>query len=449
MRKYLIFKKTRADSKAATLPEFLKSLDDLERSPPAIQDAFKAHDGQTLLKNTAMSSMAREPNAVALMMNLVSVAYRLIKSDPLRFNDTTEDGACLGVAAEDWTRAYSVVSFAHKRIDRSYGNPGAKVTIKPLLWGNPHAGEAARSIGNAGAGGGGKDDGDDQDGDRGGQTLDNGTIADAGMRVLADLRQGGKTYDEKRAEPKSRDEERAQRNRVYETLTTAVVTGAGYPRDKKGEAGRVNHAPPVSRRDGALWIQQMKKKLVIVPATDDAVTLEQLVERANSAGVGADVEGDLAVQDSIGAANANTIDAANNDVALAQLERDLIDGIGSEPKQDASADPVMTAATILTSETTVNLAGFVETMDALGWTDRLAGYYDTGKVLINPKGPGVCAEFGLTPGQIVGKFLFPFWGVSWLGPYRGPTGLGLGFFRIFWIFRRPRPLGPPLASGFG
>jgi hypothetical protein len=57
---------------------------------------------------------------------------------------------------------------------------------------------------------------------------------------------------------------------------------------------------------------------------------------------------------------------ANNNITLAQLERDLINNINSEPKQDTFINPIIMAATILTSEIIVNLARFVEMMDALG-----------------------------------------------------------------------------------
>ncbi len=56
---------------------------------------------------------------------------------------------------------------------------------------------------------------------------------------------------------------------------------------------------------------------------------------------------------------------------------------------------------MLTSEAVSFLADFQATMKHLNWD--LDEYYTLSRVRVNLQGSGDCPQFGLTPGQVVGK----------------------------------------------
>jgi hypothetical protein len=421
VREFLVFKKVRlGKQKTQTLPEFLKTVKDVAASTDQTRRYIQQHDTKKILTNAEVGNRTETANAAAHMFEFVKRAWRLICAHPDRFCAQPPDPLYLDVSVEDWVRAYYVVQHLYTRIERLVTAKAGNITPAALMWGEPHGGQAEMpaQAADGGDGGDGQPAGAETDGGRSRQILDADRLADVGLRLRSSLltaaggdadgangdANGGQDDANGGRDRQGRNEERAARQRDYETVTTAIVTGAGYP--KPGEiAGRVNHAPAIRREDGAAWIEAMQKRVVMQDGNADGVdtSLDRLLELANSAGAGGAVQADMARRDRAARHDASVVDAAMDADALRALRDDMLEGVGALAA--APAMPAMTTATILTSEATTNMAGFEDTMKHLGWQHRLAEYYKSGKVLLQPESAHADRKaFGLTAGQVVGKF---------------------------------------------
>jgi hypothetical protein len=415
MRPFLVFK-AKLGNVDLPMKQFNQTLDDLERADDDTKAAFKRHRGNDMLARSFMSPNAPDGTAIDVMLNAVHATWLLIGENPARFDDAAGPGACLQIAREDWMRAYMCLQFITKKLIKivtSKSPQGSGVSRPRLNWGNPHAGEAARPVGiaapTAGDGDGDGDglgDGDgDGDGDgngRGAQVMANVTMAEAAATLRAQLEPAATPA---RPPPAGRDDAKAKANQAYETITTALITSAGYPKNIQDGLAKRNEAPLISRQQGAQFIAALGKRLNIVPGSDLNMDIEALLAAITDEGFTDAVRADADAQNAEAAALANAVDTTAAEDAAA-LDAALL---GDDT---AAVKPAVTRSTVLTNEATQHLCSFEDAIAFLEWEDRLPTYRRTHRVPIraedrDAKAPALARGFGLTAGQIVGKRLPP------------------------------------------
>jgi hypothetical protein len=206
---FLAFKKRRADGNQLTLPEFWKTLDKLRKHP----DIVPAFLLMTLapVRNDFLSPSHPEPASINLMLTAVKYMHEAIAQNLNRFIDIPGPSACLGIAIEDWMRAFCVLLFVSRKIGNMFAGRPIWVIAQPVPWGSPHEDQGAA-------------DAEDSSAERTAQSIDNINAADVVARTLV-----GETTD---SGERGQDDDRAQHRMPSESVTTALLTAPGYPKDK-------------------------------------------------------------------------------------------------------------------------------------------------------------------------------------------------------------------------
>jgi hypothetical protein len=324
---------------------------------------------------------------------VILLSYILMKKNRTRFRDKiNRNTGFFGFSAEDWLRCLSTMNFVQKKATLFDKKP-VKVQPTSILWGDAHGGEAARPINDANQ---------EIDG-QAAQTLLNVQISDAFERSrdlmgflepnqIAKYVGNGATSDEQQG---NELEDATSRNLIFESFTTCLLTHHGYSR-ARGK-GQPNYAPPIPRPAATGFITAMENRLCVSDVDTKLESLEELLSKAhgklNSASENLD---------SRSRSNINAIDCNMDDDVIRQLDDATADAIGLSEKD---AKPmILSSSMVFTSEATAKMAGFQETLKEINWMDRLPGYWENGKVVVNPDAKGRAKGFGLQAGQICGKY---------------------------------------------
>ncbi|KAL8741482.1 MAG: hypothetical protein Q9190_005914 [Brigantiaea leucoxantha] len=342
--------------------------------------------------------------AVHLPATLIHLAYTLFKADPERFNQPMVSNiGYFGYAVDDWMRAFCLMTYINKRFAERFTNaPKANAESKPalLLWGDAHRGEAALPAGAA------------TDSStaltHAGQVNDVIRLTNAYDRISGQL---GFVDPTERPTKTNEDDSIADRtkrtdaNFAMETFTTLLFSSSVYPKRDGTTTGRVNVAPPLSRQDQWDFIELLSERVTLryTDAADSALTLQALLKKANGL-LDADAEN---LQRRANLEN-NIIDTEDKGPStdVMQHETQVILGESSEAVTDklktqmSEHKRLLDSAAILTNESCMQMADFLETLKTLNWMDRLEQYEKTGKIPVNPNATGRLADFGLEPGQI-------------------------------------------------
>lgn len=410
---FLAMKKERAEKKQLSLPDLFKTLQDVRSHPDMVPELIRMHPGA--VRNSLLYPKHEEPTGMHLMLTAIKYMLAMIQSSPSRFVDIPGPSACLDIAIEDWMRAFCVLQFVGRKITSLFASRPNRVTPKGIYWGSPHALDDDPAAG----------DGDGRDRDPGAertaQTIDSIYAIDAAARVNAALNSG----ETATSGSGGRDDDRAERHRLYESITTIMLTAPGYPQNRDGEAGRPNAAPRLRAADqeGLAGICRARHRIVVEDPTEAAPTLAEVVAMATGGGAQSDLNNML---DQAAVANNNA--EIDDEEQLAHQQAQIAEALGeTQPdKQDEAA-----TMRLLTGESTMPHADFLKTMHKVGWGHLIDDYYATGKVRINKDGGTLVRDFGLTAGQVVGKF-------NRLGARQKPGCLATRGFR--------RPLAACLAA---
>lgn len=189
---FLAFKKRRADGSQLALPELWKTLDSLREHPDIVPDFLAMTPAP--VRNDFLYPRHPQPETINLMLTAVKYMHVAILENKNRFMDIPGTNACLGIAIEDWLRAFCVLVFISRKTGQLFAARPSRVTAQPVLWGNSHEGHDAT-------------DGDNSDA----QSRDSINAADAAAQINSTL--AGEMTD---SGAQGRDDDRAQSRMRFE-----------------------------------------------------------------------------------------------------------------------------------------------------------------------------------------------------------------------------------------